>query len=125
MPGRRTSDIFNLRIAIVRMLFYLNTVIWFCLGTYLVLYMLYQQNGFSAVWVGFFLYGNAAAMFISGRYIGQRQKWAYYFGLFVLLVNALVTRIGHFGVFDMFALILDIAIFCALLLIASPYLKRS
>jgi len=109
----------------VRMLFYLNTFVWFCLGTYLVLFMLYQQNGFSSVWVGFFLYANAAAMFISGRYIGQKEKWAYYFGLFVLLGNALVTRIGHFGIFDQFALLLDIAIFCALLSIGRVYLKRS
>ena len=109
----------------MRMLFYLNTFVWFCLGTYLVLFMLYQQNGFSSVWVGFFLYANAAAMFISGRYIGQKEKWAYYFGLFVLLGNALVTRIGHFGIFDQFALLLDIAIFCALLSIGRVYLKRS
>ena len=86
--------------------------------------MLQQKNGFSAVLAGFFLYTNAAAMFISGKYIGQREQWAYYFGFFVLIANALVTRIGQFGFFDLLALFFDITIFCALLLIDRAYLKK-
>ncbi len=124
MPKIKRSDALAPRIVIVRVLFYLNTFVWFCLGTYLVFDMLQQKNGFSAVLVGFFLYINAGAMFVSGKYIGQRENWAYYFGFFVLIANALVTRIGQFGFFDLLALFFDITIFCALLSIDRAYLKK-
>ena len=123
MPRRKSSQVPEARAAIVRSLLYLNACIWFCLGTYLMVDMFRQNNGFSAILAGSFLYVNTGAMFVSGKYIGQKKRWAYYFGLFALIANALVTRIGQFGFFDVLALIFDIIIFCGILLIDRGYLK--
>lgn len=113
------------RILIVQILFYINTLIWVCFATYLLVDMLAQKNGLAAVLASFFLYVNAAAMFVSGRYIGQGKKWAYYFGLFALFLNAMVTRVGQFGFFDLIALFFDITIFLGVLSIDRSYLKQS
>lgn len=113
------------RIKTAQTLLFINTFIWFCLGTYLVIVMLRENNGLSTVLVGFFLYANVAAMLVSGINLGTRETWAYYFSVIILMINALVTRVGQFGLFDLLALIFDLVIFGVLISFGKAYLNRS
>ncbi len=125
MPKTKRTDKLAPKIKTAQTLFFINTFIWFCLGTYLALDMLHQNNGLSAVLVGFFFYVNAGAMLVSGMYLGKRETWAYYFSLIILIVNALVTRIGQFGLLDLLELIFDLVIFGVLISFGKAYLNKS
>jgi hypothetical protein len=109
----------------MQILFYINTFIWFCLATYIAIVMFKDNNGWSTLLVGFFLYVNAAAMLLSGIFLGRRETWAYYFALVVLITNALVTRATPFDLFDLFALIYDLVIIGVLVWFRRPYLNRA
>lgn len=121
----KRPDTLSPKIKTTQVLFYINAFVWFCLGTYLVYDMYSQHNGVSALLAGFFLYMNAAAMFFSGWLYEERESWIFYFALGTLIVNALVTRVGQFGIFDVFTLIFDVALFIFLISFRKVYLKNS
>ncbi|MFN8411963.1 MAG: hypothetical protein U0Z26_06210 [Anaerolineales bacterium] len=116
-------DTLGPKIKTAQILFYLNAVIWFCLGTYLAYDMFSQNNGASSLLAGFFLYMNAAAMFFSGWLYNDREPWIFYFAIGALLVNALVTRVGQFGILDVFTLIFDVALLIFLISFRKAYLN--
>ena len=123
MPKRRKTERFFGRLKAVQSLFYINAFVWFCLGTYLAFVMFKDNNGWSTVLVGFFLYSNTVAMLLAGIFLGRRESWAYYFALVVLITNALITRASPFDLFDLFALIFDLVIIGVLLWFRKPYLN--
>lgn len=114
------------KILTAQFLFFANAVIWLGFGVYLFVDMVKAHNTASVVFlISFFLLVNAGAMAFCGVTIGRRDSWAYYFALFILVVNAIFTRLGQFEVFDLLAFIFDIAILVFLLTIGKSYLKAS
>ncbi len=125
MPGRKRVNLLSARISIIQILFYINTFVWFCFSIYTIMDMM-RQNTFSAsLLAGFFLFVNAGAMFASARFLEEKESWAYYFSVVVLILNMLVTRIGQFGFFDLLALFFDLVILGSLISIGKAYLKKS
>jgi len=108
--SRRNSKSAGRRKSVIRALFYLNALIWLGLAAYTFFGMVYVNNGLSAVMVAIFMVGNAFAMFLSGNMIGRGKKWAYYFGVFVLGINILLTFTDQFGLLDLLTFILDVVI---------------
>lgn len=114
------------KILTAQFLLFANAVIWLGFGVYLFVDMVKAHNTASVVFlISFFLLVNAGAMAFCGVTIGRRDSWAYYFSLFILVVNAIFTRLGQFEVFDLLAFIFDIAILVFLLTIGKSYLKAS
>lgn len=114
------------KILTAQFLLFANAVIWFGFGTYLFVDMVKAHNTVSVVFlISFFLLVNVVAMAFCGVTIGRRDSWAYYFSLFILVVNAIFTRLGQFEVFDLLAFIFDIAVLVFLLTIGKDYLKAS
>lgn len=106
------------KILTAQFLLFANAVIWLGFGVYLFVDMVKAHNTASVVvLISFFLLVNAGAMAFCGVTIGRRDSWAYYFSLFILVVNAIFTRLGQFEVFDLLAFIFDIAILVFLLTI--------
>ncbi len=125
MPGRKRANLLSARIFIIQILFYINTFVWFCFSIYTIMDMMRQNTVSASLLAGFFLFVNAGAMFVSARFLEEKESWAYYFSVVVLIFNMLVTRIGQFGFFDLLALFFDLVILGSLISIGKAYLKKS
>lgn len=125
MPGRKRVNLLSARISIIQILFYINTFVWFCFSIYTIMDMMRQNTLSASLLAGFFLFVNAGAMFASARFLEEKESWAYYFSVVVLILNMLVTRIGQFGFFDLLALFFDLVILGSLISIGKAYLKKS
>ena len=125
MPGRKRANLLSARIFIIQILFYINTFVWFCFSIYTIMDMMRQNTVSASSLAGFFLFVNAGAMFVSARFLEEKESWAYYFSVVVLIFNMLVTRIGQFGFFDLLALFFDLVILGSLISIGKAYLKKS
>jgi hypothetical protein len=68
--------------------------------------------------------GNVAAMCLSGILLGWRNQWFYFFAVFVLVINIVLTVTDQFGFFDLATLILDLVIFWLLISIRKNYLSH-
>jgi hypothetical protein len=122
----RKKDTLAPKILTAQFLLYVNALLWFGFGIYLVVDMVNAANGiFVILLISFFLLINVAALAFCAITIGRREAWAYYFSIFVVVVNAIFTRLGQFEVFDLLAFILDIIIFVFLLFMGKAYLKGS
>ena len=114
------------KILTAQFLLFANAVIWLGFGVYLFVDMVKAHNTASVIFlISFFLLVNAGAMAFCAVTIGRRDSWAYYFSLFILVVNAIFTRMGQFEVFDLLAFIFDIAVLVFLLTMGKAYLKES
>lgn len=103
-----------------------NAILWFGFGVYLFVDMYNAGNTISVIlMISFFLLVNVAAMVFCGVTIGRRDAWAYYVSLFVVIANAIVTRLGQFEIFDLLSFIADVIILVFLLFIGKAYLKGS
>ena len=122
----KKEDLLAPKILTAQFLLFANAVIWLGFGVYLFVDMVKAHNTASVIFlISFFLLVNAGAMAFCGVTIGRRDSWAYYFSLFILVVNAIFTRLGQFEVFDLLAFIFDIAVLVFLLTIGKDYLKAS
>jgi hypothetical protein len=114
------------KILTAQFLLFSNAVIWLGFGVYLVVDMLKANNTLGVIFlISFFLLVNVAAMAFCGVAIGRRDSWAYYFSVFIIIVNAIFTRLGQFEVFDLLAFIADVFILFFLLFMGRAYLKES
>lgn len=124
--NKRKAKSLNTRIVAAQALFFLNTLIWLGLAAYVLYDMaVINDNRLPAVLVGIFMLGNAAMMLVSGILLGRRQTWAYYFAVFVLVVNVIWAFTDRFGFWDLLALIVDLILLVMLLSIRKPYLSKS
>ncbi len=123
--NKRKAESLGKRIMAAQALFFINTLIWLGLAAYVLYDMaVINANRLSAVLVGVFMLGNAVMMLVSGIMLGKRQTWAYYFAVFVLVVNILLTFTDQFGTFDLLTLIVDLVLLVILLSIRKPYLSN-
>jgi hypothetical protein len=114
------------KILTAQFLLYINAIIWFGFGIYVLVDMIRTGNTASVILlISFFLLINVAAMVFCAITIGRRDSWAYYFSLFIIIVNIIFTRLGHFDVFDLLAFIADLVILAFLLFMGKAYLKES
>jgi hypothetical protein len=122
----KRSDTFAPKLVTAQFLLYVNAIIWLGFGIYLLVDMIRAGNTTSVIFlISFFLLINVLAMVFCAITIGRRDPWAYYFSLFIIIVNAIFTRLGHFEVFDLLAFIVDVIILIFLLSIGRAYLKGS
>ena len=114
------------KIVTAQFLLYVNALVWLGFGIYLFFDMVHAHNSTSVIFlISFFLLVNAAAMAFCGVTIARHDAWAYYFSIFVILVNGFFTRVGQFEVFDLLAFIADLIILVFLLSIGRAYLQES
>jgi hypothetical protein len=114
------------KILTAQFLLYVNAFIWFAFGIYLFVDMVNAGNTISVILlISFFLLINVVSMVFCAVTLGRRDAWAYYFSLFTVIINAIVTRLGRFEVFDLLTFIVDIIILVFLLFMGKAYLKES
>jgi hypothetical protein len=107
----------------IQALFYLNALIWLAFGLYTLINMAGRYPGgvITVYVIGFMMLGNVGMMFLSGILIGKQNKWAYFFAMFVLVINIISTVTDQFGFFDLVTLLLDLVIFGLLISIRKHY----
>ena len=107
-----------------QVLFFINAMIWLAFGLYTLLGMVSRYPGYVMVYiVGVLMLGNVTAMALSGFLIGKKNKWFFFFALFVLAINILLTFTDQFGFFDLATLVLDLVLFVILISIRKQYLS--
>jgi hypothetical protein len=107
-------------------LFLLNAAIWLVFGL-VSIYRIISRNPdqtLTALIIAIFMFGNAAAMLLSGVLIARPTRLGYYFALAVLAVNILLTFTDEFGAFDLITLLIDL-ILIALLVVLGRRMRRS
>jgi hypothetical protein len=122
----RRPDTLAPKIRTAQFLLYVNALIWFGFGVYLFFDMLRAHNSATVIlMISFFLLVNAGAMTFCAITIGRRDSWAYYLSVFVIIVNAIFTRLGEFNTYNIIAFILDMIVLVFLLFMGRDYLKGS
>lgn len=108
---------------LTQVLFFLNTAIWLVLGIVsLERFFNQSTSGILTTWiVALLMFGNAAAMLISGVVVARGGKWSYFFVLAVLLVNILLTFTDQVGILDLLTLLIDLVL---LILVIITYKTR-
>jgi hypothetical protein len=104
-------------------LFFLNAAIWLALGIWSLARMVNGNPGHAAaaVIIAILMFGNAAAMLLSGIGVGKRQRLFYYFAAVVLAVNIVLTVTDQFGLLDLITLLIDVALAGILIAIMRKY----
>jgi len=103
-------------------LFFVNAAIWFLFGI-ISLARLASKPGqeMAAMVIGLLMLGNVGAMLAAGIGMGRQNRWLYYFGVAVLLVNIILTFTDEFGIFDLITLLLDVLLLGLLVVIGSRF----
>jgi len=107
-----------------QVLFFLNSLIWLAFGIYTLFGMAGRYpNQITLYVVGIMMLGNFGAMALSGILLGRNNKWFYYFAMFILVINILLTFTDQFGFFDYITLVIDFVLFGILISIRKLYLS--
>ena len=121
---RRFKKIDPRKKSVVRVLFYLNAILWLVYTIYIYFDMaVLNRNELSADIVTIYVLVNAVVMFVSGLMLGKQKKTAFYFALIVVILNALLTILNLSDFVFVIAFILDIIILWALLPLRKDYLS--
>lgn len=101
----------------VHALFFLNTAIWAVLGIFTIARLPNHSSEevFAAWIVAMLMFGNAAAMLISGLVVARPGKLGYAFALTVLVVNILLTFTDQVGTLDLLTLLIDLVLLILLI----------
>jgi hypothetical protein len=113
-----TSKNFRL-VKTAQALFYLNAVIWLVIGVVSLVRMANDSpdHRVTAAIVAVLMFGNAAAMLISGLGLGTRNKWLYFLAVAVIVVNIILTVTDQFGLLDFITLVIDVVLLGLLIVI--------
>ena len=108
---------------LARALFFVNAAIWLVIGVASLTRMALSQSGqpITALVIAILMFGNVGAMLVSGVGVGRRNRWLYYFGILVLLVNILLTITDEFGLLDFITLAFDVLLLGFLVLTRAHY----
>jgi hypothetical protein len=92
-------------------LFFLNAAVWLLLAVASVIRLGGNQGqGVTALVVVILMFGNAAAMALSGALLPKRLLLFYLFALAVLAVNIVLTFTDQVGALDWITLAIDLAL---------------
>ncbi|MCC6259780.1 MAG: hypothetical protein IT311_02865 [Anaerolineales bacterium] len=120
------ADTLAPKIVTAQFMFYANAALWLGFGIYVFVDMLKVDNFPSTIFlITFFLLVNVSAMIFCAVALGKRNAWAYYFSIFIIILNAFFTRVGGFEVFDIIAFLADVALFIFLVMIGKAYLTQA
>jgi hypothetical protein len=111
-------------VKITQALFYLNVFIWLVFGIISLVWIINNHEPTStlvAASVAIFMFGNAAAMLISGLGLGKYNKWLYILAVAVIVVNIILTFTDQFGWPDFLTLVIDVIILGLLIGIRGRY----
>ena len=104
-------------------LFILNTLIWIAFGIASLNRMRpLMENFVPFLVIGILMFGNAAALLLAGLGLGTRRRLAFYFAIFILLVNIILTLTDQFGALDLATLVIDAILLGILFASRSIYL---
>lgn len=107
-------------------LFFLNTVIWIAFGFASLNRMRpLTENLVPSLVIGILMFGNAAAMLLAGLGLATRRRLAFYFAIFILLVNIILTLTDQFGALDLATLVIDAILLGILFASRSIYLHSA
>jgi hypothetical protein len=125
MPRVTRPDKLSPRLNAARVLLFMAAFLWFCVGIYQALDMLLYNNGVAILLVVLFLHMNAVGMLVAGLWLRKRTRGAYWFSIFLLASNILLTRLGQYGLMDTIILILDLVALFLLIGLGRDYLKKT
>ena len=99
-------------VLITQWLFFLNACIWLVFAVNGILRLANSSNiPLIAIWVvTILMFGNAGAMLLTGLWLGQQSRWAYYLALVILFINILLTFTDQVGFYDILTVLLDFII---------------
>ena len=105
-----------------QILFFINAMIWLVFGLFTLSGMASRYPGHSMVYiVGVLMLGNVIALALSGFLLSKHNKWFFFFAVFVLVINILLTFTDQFGLFDLATFLLDFVLFVLLISIRKQY----
>jgi len=111
-------------IKITRGLFLLNALVWLALGAHALAGMAERYPGrIMAYAAGVMMLGNAGAMALSGVLLGRLNKGYFYFAIFILIINILLTITDQTGFFDFATLAIDLVLISVLISVRRRYLS--
>jgi predicted MFS family arabinose efflux permease len=123
---RKSKKIDPRKKSIVRILFYLNAILWLVYSIYTYFDMaVVNHNELSADIATIYVFVNAIAMFVSGLILGKLQGPSFYFAIVVAILNIILTILNLTDLIFMIAFVLDIAIVWLLMNIRDGYLLKS
>jgi len=79
----------------------------------------------TALVIAILMLANVGAMLVAGVGMGKRNRWFYYFGILVLVVNIILTFTDQFGILDLVTLVFDVILLGFLVITRSHYLTTS
>jgi len=97
---------------VAQALFFLNAAIWLALGIISLVRMVNDSPSQPVIFlvIGILMFGNAAAMLLSGILIGKgRRRW-FYLAAAILAVNILLTFTDQVGLLDWITLAIDLVL---------------
>lgn len=122
---KRSQLIQDRRRQTVRLLFYLNALVWLVNGGIFIYKMVADSNTVTAAMVSFFFFVNILALIVAARIIDDRQRWVYATALIIAGVSTLMLALGVPDVFDAISLIINLIIFANLIPLKSFYYKEA
>jgi lysylphosphatidylglycerol synthetase-like protein (DUF2156 family) len=128
MTGKKDKkeELLAPKILTAQFLLFVNALLWLGFAIYLFRDMVKSGNNTQVItMISFFVLLNAVGMAVCGFGIRKQDPLAFYFTLFVVVLNAIFTRVGQFQVFNMIAFIVDLIILIVLLTMARDYLQSS
>jgi hypothetical protein len=121
MTSLSTKALYSVKAA--QGLFLMNTAIWVLLG---ILSLAKLRSGpnqvIVALMIAILMFGNAGAMLVAGIGIGRQNRWFFYLGIAVLLVNILLMFTDQFGFYDFITLAIDLILLGLLIATRGHYL---
>lgn len=125
LPQKIESNRMKL-ILIARWGYVLLGIFWFVLGSLSVADFINLGGTFSGFdWIiSCLVFLNALGLVFIGWMLGKGQPWIYYFGLFVLGMNILLTFTDQFGIIDFIYLVLCTSLFVYLLITRAHYTRQ-
>jgi hypothetical protein len=125
MRRKRSKEISLTKKSIVRVLFYLNAILWVVYTIYIYFDMaVVNHNERAADIVTIYVLVNAIVMFASGLMLGKQKAISFYFALIAAILNAILTMFNLTDLVFIVAFILDIIILWLLLPLRNGYILK-
>ena len=125
-PARkRNLDKQERRKKTVRILFYLNAIMWLVNGGIFVSKMIEDSNTITAAMVGFFFLFNVLTLIVAASILATRESWVYIVALVITGLNTLLLFIGFLDILDAISAVINVIIFANLIPLKSFYYKEA
>ena len=125
-PARkRNLDKQERRKKTVRILFYLNAIMWLVNGGIFVSKMIEDSNTVTAAMVGFFFVFNILTLIVAASILATRESWVYIATLVITGLNTLMLFIGFLDILNAISAVINIIIFANLIPLKSFYYKEA